>query len=73
MDQDVEADDHVEGALGKNEPGGVGVEEGRRRHQLAGALDLHPVDLDTGHGVPIGTEMRCGQRGIVRDLGPYWL
>jgi hypothetical protein len=48
MDQDAEADGRAEAGRAEAGLGDVGVEEGRRRHQPAGTLDLNPVDADTG-------------------------
>jgi hypothetical protein len=82
----MSADDRVEAGRAEAGPGGVGVEKGRRRHHLAGALDLDPADAGTGLPAQrsdrdlgpthLGMQIRAFSRGLPdsgdRGLGGGW-
>jgi hypothetical protein len=59
VDQDVEADNRIEGGRRKIDSCRVGVQEGRRRHESAGPVDLDFTEVDPSHRVAVRRERSC--------------
>lgn len=56
VDQDIEADDRVDGGCREIDSGHIGVQEGCRRHESAGPIDLDFADVDPRHGVTVRSQ-----------------